>query len=81
MGAYAGLFGLVKLKSAMSKKPVVPAAAPVAAATVGSSSTSKWGFEPPTLETFDAWEQNPANWVKWEAFLDSPKLDEWANSL
>lgn len=80
IGAYGGLFGLFKIKSALTKKPAPPPA-PVAVSTVGSGSGSKWGFEPPTLETFDAWEKNPSNWAKWEAFLDSPKLDQWADSL
>jgi len=80
VSVYASLFGLYKIKSAFSKKPEVPVvAAPVA--TSSSSGTGKWGFEPPTLDTFDAWEKVPENWTKWESFLDSPKLDEWANSL
>jgi len=81
LSCYAGLFGLVKLKSAFSKKPV-PAAAPVvAAAATSSGTTSKWGFEPPTLETFDTWSENEENWKKWEAFMDSPLLEKWAAEL
>merc|ERR1719453_2821747 len=81
LGCYAGVFGLVKLKGALSAKPPVPAA-PVAAAAAPAvaGSTSKWGFEPPTLETFDAWGANDENWKKWEAFMDNDKLlDQWAS--
>ena len=81
VSTYAGLFGLFKLKSAFSAKPPVPT--PVAAAPVVASSgaTSKWGFEPPTLETFDAWGENDENWKKWEDFMASPLLEKWADSL
>ena len=67
LGCYAGVFGLVKLKSAFSaKKPVpTPAVAAPAAVAVGGTA-SKWGFEPPTLDTFDEWEKNEENWKKWE---------------
>ena len=80
LGCYAGVFGLVKLKSALSAKPPVPAA-PVAVASSSSGAGSKWGFEPPTIDTFDAWSENEANWAKWEKFMDSPLLEKWANSL
>ena len=66
VGTYASLFGLYKVKSAFSAKPPVPKAAPVAVAAASSGSTSKWGFEPPTLDTFDEWEKNDENWKKWE---------------
>ena len=81
VSCYAGLFGLYKIKSALSAKPPIPAvkAAPVAA--VASSSTSKWGFEPPTLETFDEWEKNDDNWKKWEEFMSGPMLEKWCDSL
>ena len=81
MSVYASLFGLYKIKSAFSKKPDVPAPAAPVATSASSGAGSKWGFEPPTLDTFDAWEKDPSNWTKWEAFLDSPKLEEWCNSL
>lgn len=79
MSTYASLFGLFKLKSAFSAKPVVPE--PIVSVSASSGTGSKWGFEPPTLDTFDSWEKNPDNWKKWEAFLDSPKLEEWCNTL
>ena len=66
VGCYASLFGLVKLKGALSAKPPVPEAKPVAAPVVSSGSASKWGFEPPTLENFDEWGANEENWKKWE---------------
>ena len=72
---------MVKLKGALSAKPPVPKAAPVVVAAASSGTTSKWGFEPPTLETFDDWEKNEENWKKWEAFLDGPLLEEWCKTL
>ena len=81
-GCYAGVFGLVKLKGALSGKKPVPVAAAAAAPSTTSGSTSKWGFEPPTIETFDTWEQNADNWKKWEAFMSNDKLvDQWAATL
>ena len=81
LGCYAGIFGLVKLKSAMSAKPPVPSAPAAAVATTGGT-TSKWGFEPPTMDTFDAWSANDENWKKWEAFMDNSKLlEQWAASI
>merc|ERR1712183_107330 len=77
LGMYAGIIGLVKIKSSLSKKPV-PApikAAPVAVAAVGTAE-SKWGFEFPTMENFDAWGENDENWKKWETFMEG-KFDEW----
>jgi len=79
VSVYASFYGLFKIKSAFSAKPL-PVAAPIAA-PVSSGTGSRWGFEPPTLDTFDAWEKNPDNWAKWESFLDSPKLEEWCNTL
>ena len=38
---------------------------------------SKFGFEAPTLDTFDAWSENAENWKKWEEFMSGPKLDLW----
>ena len=82
LGCYAGVFGLVKLKGALSGKKPVPVAAAAAAPSTTSGSTSKWGFEPPTIETFDTWEQNADNWKKWEAFMSNDKLvDQWAATL
>ena len=64
VGVYASLFGLYKIKSALSAKPPVPVVEAVAAAPVVSGgAASKWGFEPPTLETFDAWGANEENFV------------------
>jgi len=82
LGTYAGIFGLVKLKSAFSaKKPVpTPAVAAPAAVAVGGTA-SKWGFEPPTLDTFDEWEKNEENWKKWEAFISGPLLEKWCDTL
>ena len=83
VGVYASLFGLYKIKSALSAKPPVPVVEAVAAAPVVSGgAASKWGFEPPTLDTFDAWGENDANWKKWEAFMDnSTLLEKWAATL
>jgi len=76
LGMYGGIIGLVKIKSALTKKPVPKAApAPVAVATTGDAS-SKWGFEFPTMENFDEWGENADNWVKWEKFMEG-KFDEW----
>ena len=81
VGTYAGLFGFFKLKSAFSAKPPVPAAPVAAAAPAAGGSASKWGFEPPTLDNFDAWGENADNWKKWEDFMSGPLLDKWAESL
>jgi len=81
LSTYAGIFGLVKLKGAMSAKKPIPAVAVAAAAPVATGATSKWGFEPPTLETFDAWSENEENWNKWEAFMSGPLLDKWCDTL
>ena len=81
LGCYAGVFGLVKLKGAMSAKAPVPAPVAVAAPTSGGAA-SKWGFEPPTLDTFDSWEKNEANWEAWEKFMDNDTLvNKWAAEL
>jgi hypothetical protein len=80
VSCYAGLFGLFKLKSAFSAKAPVPKAKVEAAAPAGGSA-SKWGFEPPTLENFDAWGDNEQNWKKWESFMDGPLLEKWAAEL
>jgi len=79
LGCYAGVFGLVKLKGAMSAKPPVPAA-PVAVAAAATS-VGRWGFTPPTIDTFDEWEKNEDNWTKWETFMSGPLLDQWCNEL
>lgn len=81
VSCYAGLFGLFKLKSALSAKPPVPAAPVAAAPVVSTGAGSKWGFEPPTLETFDEWEKNEENWKKWEEFVSGPLLDKWTATL
>ena len=78
--AFIGLS--VKIKSSMGAKKPVPkakAAAP-AAASAASATGSKWGFETPTLETFDAWSANADNWKKWETFMDSKQGEEGVNS-
>ena len=65
LGFYSSIFGLYKISSALSSKPkVVPKV--VAAAPAASSADLKWGFEPPTLDNFDAWGENAENWRKWE---------------
>jgi len=51
------------------------------AAAAASGSSSKWGFEPPTLETFDEWEKNESNWKKWEDFMSGPLLEKWCETL
>ena len=82
VGVYASLFGLYKIKSALSAKPPVPVVEAVAAAPVVSGgAASKWGFEPPTLDNFDAWGENADNWKKWEAFMDGDGVNKWAESL
>ena len=67
LSCYGGLFGLYKIKSAFSAKPPVPTPAPVSTSVVSTGIGSKWGFEPPTIDTFDEWEKNDDNWTKWEA--------------
>ena len=81
MGTYLGIFGIFKIKSALTAKPPPPPAPVVAAAAPSGSSSSRWGFEPPTLDNFNTWEANPDNWAKWEAFVNGPKLEEWCNTL
>jgi len=80
VSVYASFFGLYKIKSAFSAKPPVPAA-PVAVAVASSGATSKWGFDPPTLDNIDEWSANEENWKKWEDFMGGPLLEKWANSL
>ena len=85
LGCYAGVFGLVKLKSALSAKPPVPKAAAVAAPITGGAA-SKWGFEPPRdADDFDRWSANEENWKAWEKFMDGTGpnggVEEWAKSL
>ena len=53
---------------------------PRAANRARASAPSPAGFEFPTTENFDEWEQNEENWKAWEAWVDSPKFEEWANS-
>jgi len=82
LGCYAGVFGLVKLKGALSAKPPVPAAPVAAAAPAGTGAASKWGFEPPTIDTFDAWSANDQNWAAWEKFMSNDDLvNKWASEL
>jgi len=77
LGMYGGIYGLVRLKSALSAKPV-PAAAPVVAAAASTGpAASKYGYEFPTIENFDTWSNNADNWAKWEEFMSSPKFDLW----
>ena len=81
IGFYASIFGVVKIKSAFSKKPEPPKPAPVAAAAT-SAVGSKWGFETPTLDTFDEWSNNAANWEKWEAFMSNTTLlEQWCAEI
>mmetsp|Transcript_27516 Transcript_27516/g.45832 ORF Transcript_27516/g.45832 Transcript_27516/m.45832 type:complete len:105 (+) Transcript_27516:55-369(+) len=77
LGCYAGIFGLYKINKMLTKKPVPAALEPVApVVSTGGSGANQWGFEFPTLETFDAWSANAENWKKWEAFMDGP-VDKW----
>ena len=80
VGFYVSLYGVVKIVKMASGSPEPepvksPLATAVANATTGN--VGKFGFEPPTLETFDAWSENNDNWAKWEEFISSPKLDLW----
>ena len=77
LGMYAGFFGLYKIKSALSAKPV-PAPAKPLSATAASASSSPYGFTFPTEENFDEWDKNPANWAAFESWVNSPKFDQWA---
>ena len=82
IGVYAAIIGVVKIKSAMgAKKPVPKAAAAPAPAPAVAAAGSKWGFETPTLETFDTWSANAENWKKWEAFMDSKDGEEGVNKF
>ena len=86
IGVYAGIFGLVKIKSALSAKPPVPKAAAVSAVPSTGSLGSKWGFEPPRdADDFDRWEQNEENWKAWEKFMDGTGpnggIEEWCKTL
>lgn len=74
VGVYFSLFMVSKLaRMGGSKKPEPVPVVATASALVGS--TSKFGFEPPSIETFDAWSENAENWKKWEEFMSGPKLD------
>ena len=78
VGFYLSLYGVVKISKMGGKKPEPEKAAPVVAtATATGGSVGKFGFEPPTLDTFDAWSENAENWKKWEEFISGPKLDLW----
>ena len=85
LGFYASIFGLVKIKSALSAKPPVPKAAAITAPLTGGA-TSKWGFEPPRdADDFDRWSQNEENWKAWEKFMDGSGpnggVEEWCKTL
>lgn len=83
VGCYASIFGLYKLSSAFSAKKPVPAAPISAAPAISTGAASKWGFEPPTLETFDEWGANEENWKKWEEFSARrrlPGVHPWADA-
>ena len=79
VGFYVSLYGVVKIvKMASGSPPPEPVKTPLATAVANATgNVSKFGFEPPTLETFDAWSENNDNWAKWEKFISSPKLDLW----
>ena len=77
LGVYAGAFGLFKLKSALTSKPVP---APAAAAAPSTSAIGADGFVWPTEATFDEWEKHPKNWAKFEEWVNSPAFDTWAES-
>jgi len=76
IGCYAGIYGIVRIRSMLTKKPV-PAAKPAVATSTITVGENKYGFEFPTMENFDEWEKNEANWAAWEKFMDSGKFDEW----
>lgn len=80
VGFYVALYGAVKVvKMATAGPAPEPEKSPLAAAvaTATSGNVGKFGFEPPTLDSFDAWSENDENWKKWEEFISSPKLDLW----
>ena len=77
IGVYFSFYLVSKLARMGGSKPPAPAAVPVVATASASGTGSKLGFEPPTLDTFDAWSENADNWAKWEAFMAGPKLELW----
>ena len=78
VGVYFGTFLVFKGVKAATASPPAPAPPPVVAtASATGGASSKFGFEPPTLDTFDAWSENADNWAKWEAFMAGPKFDAW----
>ena len=77
VGFYVSLYGVVKVVKMAGGKAPEPEKAPVVATATAGGSSSKFGFEPPTLETFDAWSENAENWKKWEEFMSGPKFDLW----
>jgi len=74
IGCYAGIYGLVRIRGMLTKKPVPAAPAPGAVTTTLAVGDNKYGFEFPTAENFDEWEKNDANWAAWEKFMDSGKF-------
>ena len=84
VSCYLGVYGLSKLASMGGKKKVAAPAPVVAAAAAVQTggADSKYGFVPPTLDSFDEWEKNDDNWAKWEAFMsNNTKLEEWCDSI
>ena len=79
VGFYVALYGVVKVVKMAGGKAPEPEKSPLAAAVANATggSVGKFGFEPPTLDSFDAWSENADNWKKWEEFISGPKLDLW----
>ena len=82
LGSWCTVGGVAKLALGGGKKAAPAAKVAEAAAVSSGASTSKWGFEPPTLDNFDTWEQNAANWDKWETFMANDALvEQWCDTV
>jgi len=73
IGMYASIYALVRVRMILNKKPL-PEPVVSFPSPSGEGGASKWGFEFPTVENFDAWADNEANWAAWEKFMDGPKF-------
>jgi hypothetical protein len=84
MGNYAALWAAFKINSSSSAAtakaaPVLAAAAPVEVVAAG---THKYGFETPTMDTFDKWAEKPENWKNFESFVSDPsRFQKWVDNI
>jgi len=77
-GMVIGTVNFFRLRGALQPPPLKAKEAPAPA----SHGKHRWGFEMPTMATFDAWAAKEQNWKHLDEFLnDSKRLGEWEKSL